>query len=124
AHPRNLYPRIAARRTADGAAPGSHRLRGWVPLRTRCAHRKSDPAAETQSPRFGRVVSISLPRTHSAKASSGQWACRACLWLVSVRDRSTINSVPIADQVARPAYRAAPTLPILAVTDVLNQTLS
>src|SRR6516165_11233009 len=30
AHPRNPYPRIAARRTADGAAPGSHRLRGRV----------------------------------------------------------------------------------------------
>jgi len=34
AHPRNPYPRIAARRTADGAATGSHRLRGLARLRT------------------------------------------------------------------------------------------
>src|SRR6516165_761815 len=34
ADPRNPYPRIAARRTADGAAPGSHRLRLRTPLRT------------------------------------------------------------------------------------------
>jgi hypothetical protein len=34
AHPRNPHPRIAARRTADGAAPSSHRLRGLAPLRT------------------------------------------------------------------------------------------